>query len=385
MSAGERRVSSGSVRMLAGHAAKVTRLAFYPWPLGSGGGEALLASASDDATIRLWRLDAAGGVSGGGSGGGGGCRVLRGHTGPVDALGWCPAAAERHLLASAAADGSLRLWDTREAAGGRCEAILPIGGDAEHLAWRPDGALLAVATRGDEVLLVAVAGGRPTLLGRTRFALQLNEVVWAPSGLLFACAVQRAAPLDEGHLLVCRLSEDGKGVAPVLQVLAHTMAANAIAFDRSFAHFATGGSDSVVALWEAADVTCVRTFDRNETIVRGVAFSCDSALLAVASDDKLLEIVSAAAACAERRCCVRARACARACATPLPPSLPLALPPPASSQTRVADGSRVRGVPTVDPVNIVAWAPHSLMLAYACEDRLSPRPEHNCVRLLVPA
>ena len=64
---------------------------------------------------------------------------------------------------------------------------------------------------------------------------------------------------------------------------------------------------------------------------------------------------------------------------------PFPSPAPPNAQTRVADGSRVRGVPTVDPVNIVAWAPHSLMLAYACEDRLSPRPEHNCVRLLVPA
>ena len=322
----ERRLCAGAVRLLAGHTAKIGALA---WAHEGG----VLASASDDGTVRLWRGLSPSLVPGDLPLGGAGsptppaptasCRVycsavLRGHGAPVDALAWSPAAGERHALASVAGDGTLRLWDTREAAplgaggaaaaaaaasvsagaaaaGSRCDALLSLPGlaEAEHMAWRCDGGAIAVATRGDELILIDMRGGRPALLGRTRFAVQLNEVAWAPSGLLFATCVQRSAAgaLEEGHVLVLRVDAATGSVAPVLQVLAHTMAANAIAFDRSFRVFATGGSDSLVGLWDAADVTCLRTFDRNETIIRSVSFSAESTLVAAASDDKILEIV----------------------------------------------------------------------------------------------
>jgi len=54
-------------------------------------------------------------------------------------------------------------------------------------------------------------------------------------------------------------------------------------------------------------------------------------------------------------------------------------------QTRVQDGSRVRGLPQVDPVSKVAFAPHCNILAFSVDDARSPRVEHHCVRLLVPA
>jgi WD40 repeat protein len=391
--ASERRLCGGAVRLLSGHTARVCSLA---WAVDGSA----LASASDDGTVRLWRglsaslcaSDVPAGVappptSAGAAGAAPRvycAGVLRGHGAPVDAVAWCPAAGEKHLLASAAGDGSLRLWDTREAgAGPHCGALLAVPGlaETEHLAWRPDGARLAATTRSDELLLFELRGGAPALAGRVRMPLQLNEIAWAPSGLLFAACVLRAAPLDEGHLVVLRVADDGAGATPVLQVLAHTMAANAIAFDRTFRTFATGGSDSIVALWDAADVTCVRTFDRCESLIRSVSFSADSTMIAAASDDKVLEIVrlraGGAAAARPMRCSAAACHCARPCrATPLFS---------ARAQTRVQDGSRVRGLPQVDPTTKVAFAPHCNILAFSVDDARSPRVEHHCVRLLVPA
>jgi THO complex subunit 3 len=272
--AAELRLIAAPVRLLCGHTAKVTKVAW------SADGSCL-ASASDDATIRLWRFEGAPPLPVGEP------KVLRAHTGPVDAIAWSPT--EKHVLASAAADGTLRLWDTREL--GRVDALLSVSKDVDTLAWKPDGSTLAMGTRSDELLLIDVRGGRPAVLGKTQFALQLNKIAWTPSGLLFCMCVQRTAPLEEGHLVVCKVNDDGKGVSPILQRLAHTMAANAIAFDKTFRFFATGGSDSIVALWDAVDVTCIRTFDRNETIIRDVSFSHDAAFLSAASDDKALEIV----------------------------------------------------------------------------------------------
>jgi hypothetical protein len=59
--------------------------------------------------------------------------------------------------------------------------------------------------------------------------------------------------------------------------------------------------------------------------------------------------------------------------------------PDAILQTRVSDGTRVRGLPQVDAVNLVAWAPHAHILAFACEDAKAPRPEHHSIRVVAPA
>ena len=104
-------------------------------------------------------------------------------------------------------------------------------------------------------------------------------------------------------------------------------------------------------------------------------------MIAAASDDKVLEIVrlraGGAAAARPMRCSAAACHCARPCrATPLFS---------ARAQTRVQDGSRVRGLPQVDPTTKVAFAPHCNILAFSVDDARSPRVEHHCVRLLVPA
>ncbi|WP_333738133.1 trypsin-like peptidase domain-containing protein, partial [Streptomyces sp. IBSBF 2806] len=62
------------------------------------GDQTLLASASNDGTIRLWNTETGETV-----------RVLAGHTGPVRALAWVPNGAQK-LLASAGSDGTIRLW-----------------------------------------------------------------------------------------------------------------------------------------------------------------------------------------------------------------------------------------------------------------------------------
>lgn len=268
--------------------------------------------------------------------------MLRGHDGEVSALVWSPT--ERHLLATAGSDNALRLWDTRDASG-RVDALLPVPAMATSLSWKPDGSTIAMGTDTDEIVLIDVRGGRPALLGSTRLAptLQLNAVAWTPSGLLFTVCTYTGAALDEGHLIVFRVGDDGKSVVPVHTATAHTMGAYALSFSRDFRHFVTGGADSIVGLWETSDVTCIRTFDRAETYLRGVALSHDVTLLTAACEDRALEI------------------------------------------TRVTDGTRVRAIPQVDKVECVAWHPTTHVLAWANEDKAAPRGEHNAVRVLLPS
>src|SRR5262249_52893584 len=64
--------------------------------------------------------------------------VLRGHQGAVDVVAWSPDGAR---LASAARDGTVRVWDTRT---GECLDRIHVGGrSATCVQYSPDGSRLA--------------------------------------------------------------------------------------------------------------------------------------------------------------------------------------------------------------------------------------------------
>jgi tRNA A-37 threonylcarbamoyl transferase component Bud32 len=88
-----------------------------------------LASAGADGTVRVW--DASRGEE---------MRVLRGHAGGVSGVGW---SLDGRRLASAGADGTVRVWDV----GSGQEAISLKGhtGPVESVCWSPDGKRLASA------------------------------------------------------------------------------------------------------------------------------------------------------------------------------------------------------------------------------------------------
>ena len=251
-----------------------------------------------------------------------------------------------------------------------------------------------------------IDGRRGVLLHVHQFAQELNEFAFAPSGLLFCALGNRGAAVDEGQVGVFRLvppqaplqpaapaaapaqplgalspppaalplsapaaaaagaaaaSSSSWSLVEVVRVRAHTTPVVVLRFSPSFRTFATGAGDSLVGLWDAGEVTCVRTVDRADTQVRGVSFSHTGEHLAIAAGDrdestKALDIV------------------------------------------RVADGARVRSLPLREGgVNFLAFAPHAALLAFALDDsgankqqaaaappgQLAPPTEAGALRLLV--
>lgn len=129
----------------------------------------------------------------------------------------------------------------------------------------------------------------------------------------------------------------------VASVVGHTAPALALRFDPAYSYFATGGADSVIALWDPVELAVVRTFDRQEMTVKGVSFSHDGRLLiAHRQDERTLDII------------------------------------------RVADGSQVRSMPVPEPVAGVAFSPADDTLAYFCDDKLAPASVKYSVRVLLP-
>ena len=352
------------------------------------------ASGSSDTTVRTWHVEPTGGLRG--------CDVLKGHTGAVDALSWCPDTPS--VLATGATDRSVRLWDTR--AGWRCTGTVATKGQALSLAWTPDCACVVMGTRDDSLVVIDVrratsgAAGSAATLCSTSFKEEINEFAFSPAtGLLFVGlgALQQGLT-DEGALGIFSLSGVGAGglaaaagssssssssssggggggaggaqqqqqqqqaslqqqqqqaslqqqpttsvLSEVARVSCHTAPITHLRFSPTGSHFATGSGDSCVCLWDAAEMAVVGVFDRAEAQLRGISWSRTGAHLAVASGDKegstkCLEVV------------------------------------------RVADGTRVVAMPCPAAINpgCVSWAPHANLLAYAVEDcgsaKISEKP-----------
>ena len=217
----------------------------------------LLASASDDKSIRLWQLPT-----------GAACGELLGHTGAVKAVAFHP---HHPILASGSQDRSIKLWDCQTEQ--VIQTLVGHSGTVNALAFSLDGQIL-VSGSSDKTLKLWRNGECFATLSGHRLAV--NALAFSPDGREIASASTDST--------VRIWSLEGKCFQ---SLTGHTQAVRAVAFSPS--GLLASGGDGPIRLWHL-DQGNSRLLSGHPWAVSALLFSSDGQYLVSASWDKTIKI-----------------------------------------------------------------------------------------------
>ena len=252
-----RRLCEQCLRTLTGHNGGVNAVAYAP-------DGSRLASAGADGTIRLWdrtdRLPV---------------QVIAAHTGSVNALTYSP---DGRSLASVGDDGVVKVWSLTSPS--RCAILAGHRGRVRGVAFASDGRTLATVGSDRTARLWDLSTGRATMLGSHDDVAR--GVTIAPDGKWVASVA------NDGTIKVW----DATTRTPSQVLTGHAGPVTAVAFTPDGRRMTSVGFDHTVRVWDttARPWRAAMTFAAHTAEVLAVAVSPDGAKLASAGSDRTIRV-----------------------------------------------------------------------------------------------
>ena len=217
-----------------------------------------IASGGGDALIRLWDV-----------GSGQPLRSLKGHTARVNSVAFAP---DGRTLASASDDHAVKLWDV--ASGSEVRTLSGHRGAVKSVAFSKDGRVLASGGADKTIKLWDIASGleQRALTGHTDW---VSSVAFCDNHTLASASSDHSVKLW-----------DWSAGRELRTLAGHTAQVGSVACSSSGTiASASGGPDRTIKLWEGGSGRELRTLRGHEKWIESVALSADGNLLASASAD----------------------------------------------------------------------------------------------------
>ncbi|KYK55993.1 THO complex subunit 3 [Drechmeria coniospora] len=194
---------------------------------------------------------------------------LKGHTSSVEKVAFNPV--KDAELCSVSSDGVVKFWDVRTKA---CFNEVKGLGDALSLVWAPDGQTLLVGNKDDNVYIISPS--QPNPISSHQQSVQTNQIsfCWGGEKIFLATSDGRTRILTYPTFEPALHTKRGPGrETSEFKLHGQTSSCSTVELQPSSRYLATGGSDSIISLWDTKDLICQRTISGISGPVRSISES----------------------------------------------------------------------------------------------------------------